>query len=78
MGRLIFLGSLPYGPDKTELGWKETAKMNPGEVIRLIMKFDLPTLPGGYRYRLRSRQARGRVGTSTCGTATSWNTRSTT
>ena len=57
-GTATFL-ALPYGPDKTELGWKETAKMNPGEVIRLIMKFDLPAVPfavpasprtGGHEY----------------------------
>jgi spore coat protein A len=30
------------GPEPNELGWKETVKMHPGEVITLIMKFDLP------------------------------------
>jgi spore coat protein A len=47
------------GPDPTELGWKETIKMNPGEVTTVIMKFDLPRVPftvpisprtGGYEY----------------------------
>jgi spore coat protein A len=47
------------GPDRTELGWKETIKMNPGEVTTVIMKFDLPQVPftvpfsprtGGYEY----------------------------
>jgi spore coat protein A len=33
------------GPDPTELGWKETVKMNPGEVTTVIMKFDLPEVP---------------------------------
>jgi spore coat protein A, manganese oxidase len=33
------------GPDKTELGWKETVRMNPGEVTTVIMKFDLPQVP---------------------------------
>ncbi len=33
------------GPDKTELGWKETVRMNPGEVTTVIMKFDLPPVP---------------------------------
>ncbi len=33
------------GPDPTELGWKETVKMNPGEVTTVIMKFDLPKVP---------------------------------
>ena len=28
-------------PDATELGWKETVRMNPNEVIWVIMKFDL-------------------------------------
>jgi spore coat protein A len=32
-------------PDLNELGWKETVRMNPGEVTRVIMKFDLPTVP---------------------------------
>jgi spore coat protein A len=47
------------GPEPNEKGWKETIRMNPDEVIRIIMKFDLPTLPftppvsnrtGGYEY----------------------------
>jgi spore coat protein A len=33
------------GPDATELGWKETIKMNPGEVTTVIMRFDLPAVP---------------------------------
>jgi spore coat protein A len=33
------------GPDATELGWKETIKMNPGEVTTVIMKFKLPKVP---------------------------------
>src|SRR6266566_3164603 len=33
------------GPGKTELGWKETMRMNPGEVTTVIMKFDLPAVP---------------------------------
>jgi spore coat protein A len=32
-------------PDANEKGWKETVRMNPGEVTRVIMKFDLPKLP---------------------------------
>jgi spore coat protein A, manganese oxidase len=32
-------------PDANEVGWKETVRMNPGEVTTVIMKFDLPTLP---------------------------------
>ena len=34
-------------PDANELGWKETVRMNPGEVTTVIMKFDLPVLPAG-------------------------------
>jgi spore coat protein A len=30
------------GPDPNEMGWKETIRMNPGEVIWVIAKFDLP------------------------------------
>jgi spore coat protein A len=33
------------GPDRTELGWKETVRMNPEEVTTVIMRFDLPTVP---------------------------------
>jgi spore coat protein A, manganese oxidase len=33
------------GPELEELGWKETVKMHPGEVISVYMKFDLPALP---------------------------------
>ena len=33
------------GPDRNELGWKETVRINPGEVITVIAKFDLPALP---------------------------------
>jgi spore coat protein A, manganese oxidase len=32
-------------PDANELGWKETVRMNPGQVIRVLMKFDLPSVP---------------------------------
>jgi spore coat protein A len=32
-------------PDPTELGWKETVRMHPGEVTTVIMKFDLPSVP---------------------------------
>ncbi|HEY1986325.1 MAG TPA: multicopper oxidase domain-containing protein [Terracidiphilus sp.] len=32
-------------PDPNYRGWKETVRMNPGEVTRVIMKFDLPTVP---------------------------------
>ena len=35
----------PIAPDPNEFGWKETIRMNPGEVIWLIMKFDLPVVP---------------------------------
>jgi spore coat protein A, manganese oxidase len=46
-------------PDLNELGWKETVRMNPGEVTRVLMKFDLPAVPftvpasprtGGHEY----------------------------
>jgi spore coat protein A len=32
-------------PDRNELGWKETVRMNPDQVTRVLMKFDLPTVP---------------------------------
>jgi len=33
------------GVDPNEVGWKETVRVNPGEAITVIMKFDLPTIP---------------------------------
>lgn len=40
----IYIG-VARGPDPTEIGWKETFKMNPGEVTTVIMKFELPKVP---------------------------------
>jgi spore coat protein A len=50
-------------PDPNCRGWKETVRMNPGQVTRVIMKFDLPSVgftvptsprpglpPGGHEY----------------------------
>jgi spore coat protein A len=35
----------PSPPDPNEIGWKETVRMNPGEITTVTMKFDLPNLP---------------------------------
>jgi spore coat protein A len=35
----------PVPPDANELGWKETVRMNPGEVTTIITQFNLPPLP---------------------------------
>ena len=32
-------------PDQNERGWKETVRMNPGEVTTIIMRFNLPAAP---------------------------------
>jgi spore coat protein A len=32
-------------PEPIEMGWKETVRMNPGEVTTVIAKFDLPVVP---------------------------------
>jgi FtsP/CotA-like multicopper oxidase with cupredoxin domain len=32
-------------PDPTERGWKETVRMNPGEVTTVVANFALPTVP---------------------------------
>jgi spore coat protein A len=37
--------SPPVAPDDNELGWKETVRMNPGQVTRVLMRFDLPVVP---------------------------------
>jgi spore coat protein A len=39
-----FLSNAPRLPDKNEVGWKETCRMNPGEVITVIMEFALPKI----------------------------------
>ncbi len=39
------LSGAAVAPDPNELGWKETVRMNPGEVTRVWMKFDLPAVP---------------------------------
>ena len=35
----------PVAPGPEERGWKETVRMNPGEVTTVIMQFKLPTVP---------------------------------
>jgi len=35
----------PIRPEPSELGWKETVRMNPGEITTVIMQFNLPNLP---------------------------------
>ena len=34
-----------FAPDKNELGFKETIRMNPNEVTRILVKWDLPSVP---------------------------------
>jgi spore coat protein A len=34
-----------FAPDPNHRGWKETVRMNPGEVTREVMQFKLPTVP---------------------------------
>lgn len=34
----------PMAPEPNELGWKETVRMNPGEVTRVVMQFNLPAV----------------------------------
>ncbi len=36
------------GPDANERGWKETVRCNPGEVTRIIMRFDMAVMPAGF------------------------------
>ena len=53
---------IPYTarpPDPNELGWKETVRMNPGEVTTVIMKFDLPSLPTAAMSRATSPRTGG-------------------
>jgi len=43
-GSIKFTGAARQ-PGANEAGWKETVRMNPGEVTTVMMKFDLPTVP---------------------------------
>jgi spore coat protein A len=38
-GTLTLLGK-PHPPDPTEIGWEDTVRVNPGEVVRIIARFD--------------------------------------
>ncbi len=58
-GQPDYLSNPLTAPDDNELGWKETVRMNPGEVTRVWMRFTLPVVPfavpesprtGGYEY----------------------------
>ena len=40
---LIFTGPAVPPPDHEQFGLKDTVQSNPGEVVRLLIKFDLPT-----------------------------------
>jgi len=39
------LSGAPVAPAPFEQGWKETVRMNPGEVTTVIMQFNLPSVP---------------------------------
>ena len=42
----LFTPSAPFiAPDLNERGYKETVRMNPGEVTRVVMQFALPPNP---------------------------------
>jgi len=49
-------------PDSNELGWKETVRMNPGEVTRVLIKFNLPVVPFTVPASPRLRDAYGITG----------------
>ncbi len=51
LNRETFTGTFPNvipgdlrGPDPTDVGWKETVRMNPGEITRVIMKVVVPKI----------------------------------
>jgi spore coat protein A len=49
------------GPELWELGWKETVKMNPGQVTTVCMKFTMPKVPFTVPYSTRGMGAGGAV-----------------
>jgi spore coat protein A, manganese oxidase len=60
LGRAPFdasAGFTPIGalrpPDANEMGWKETVRMNPGEVTVVAMRFDLPKMPSTINNRFK-------------------------
>ncbi len=54
-------------PDPNEIGWKDTVRVNPGEIATVIMQFNLPNLPTA---AMRKAVVRGLAERSMCGTAT--------
>lgn len=50
----------PMPPDPNEVGWKDTLRMNPGEITTVIMKFDLPALPTAAMRNAVSRRTGGK------------------
>jgi spore coat protein A len=44
-GTVVFTPGAFVPPDANERGFRETVRMNPGEVTRVVMKFDLPPDP---------------------------------
>jgi len=60
-GTVVPLGPAT-GPVAYELGWKETVKMNPGEVTYVIMKFSLPNVPFAIPSSPRATTAAGALG----------------
>ena len=50
-GTVTFEQDRLRAPDRNERGWKETVRMNPGEVTRVAMRFDLPKMPNAINGR---------------------------
>ena len=73
--QLELLRSSDTPPDPNEIGWKETVRMNPGEITTIIMQFNLPQLPTA---AMRNAESPAPADTNTCGTAIFSSTKSTT
>lgn len=60
-----YLQNSPIGPDANESGWKDTVRMNPGEVTRILVRFAPtnapPTMPGTNLYPFDPTDAPGYV-----------------
>ncbi len=52
----------PRYPDANELGWKETVRVNPGEVAALLMYFDAPAPPNYIVNKTSTRPGLGTTG----------------
>jgi len=60
-GVFTLMPGMQRGPELSELGYKETVKMNPGEMTTICMRFKLPAVPFTVPFSTRPMGAGGAV-----------------